>query len=183
MIAAPIIEIQEKERHDLFASLYERAFPMVAKFIRGRNGSLAEAQDIFQDALVIFYEKMLAGHIDLRVSEEAYITGIARHLWLKEHKQEARFISLDTFDQGIAIPDEYFAPVKETSLLSFLADAGRKCMDLLQAVYYKRSSLAELARVFGYSSTHSATVQKFKCLEKVRNKVKERKLHYEDFTE
>jgi len=44
-------------------------------------------------------------------------------------------------------------------------------------------SLQEIADEYGYSGVRSATVQKFKCLEKVRESVKEKSLVYDDFME
>jgi len=45
-------------------------------------------------------------------------------------------------------------------------------MDLLQAFYYFKTPMREIAEEFGYRSERSATVQKYKCLEKVRDTVK-----------
>ncbi len=50
------IEDVAAERKLLLMQLYQQAFPLVAKFVRNRNGSFEEAKDIFQDALVIYYE-------------------------------------------------------------------------------------------------------------------------------
>ena len=44
-------------RQQLFLELYQHAFPKVAVFIHKNGGNLDEAKDIFQDALVIYYEK------------------------------------------------------------------------------------------------------------------------------
>jgi hypothetical protein len=43
--------------------------------------------------------------------------------------------------------------------------------------------MKELADLFGYAGERSATVQKYKCIEKVRETVKEQSLAYEDFIE
>jgi hypothetical protein len=56
-------------------------------------------------------------------------------------------------------------------------------MELLSAFYYEKEDLQKLAQRFGFSGTRSATVQKFKCLEKVRETVKQKSLQYEDFME
>ena len=66
-------------------------------------------------------------------------------------------------------------------LLRYLEAAGKKCMDMLQAFYYDKQNMREIAEQFGLSGERSATVQKHKCLEKVRDKVKEKALTYEDF--
>jgi len=54
---------------------------------------------------------------------------------------------------------------------------------LLRAFYYDKLSMSKIANRFGFSSERSATVQKYKCLEKVRDLVKEKSLSYEDFLE
>ena len=63
----------------------------------------------------------------------------------------------------------------------FLQTAGKKCMDLLRSFYYDHLPLQDAATLFGFSGVRSATVQKYKCLEKVRETVKEKALTYEDF--
>jgi hypothetical protein len=41
--------------------------------------------------------------------------------------------------------------------------------------------MKQIAGLFGYSGERSVTVQKYKCLEKVRDTIKQNALHYEDF--
>lgn len=181
--SAPVMTTEAGDREEMFADLYERAFPQVAKFVSKRSGTLAEAKDIFQDALVIFWEMCQAEKTAFKVSEVAYVTGIAKHLWIRKYKTDQRLVPLNDFEQMLTIPEDYFPSGKQLKLLMFLENAGKKCMDLLSAFYYQASSLTEIRNRFGYSSIHSATVQKFKCLEKIRNHVKEKNLHYEDFTD
>jgi len=54
-------------------------------------------------------------------------------------------------------------------------------MDLLRSFYYDELPLNDIAETYGFSGIRSATVQKYKCLEKVRETVKEKALTYEDF--
>jgi len=56
-------------------------------------------------------------------------------------------------------------------------------MDLLRSFYYDKMPLTTIASTYGYSGVRSATVQKYKCLEKVRETIKEKALAYEDFME
>ncbi len=56
-------------------------------------------------------------------------------------------------------------------------------MELLKAFYYDDVPLKDLADSFGYSGVRSVTVQKHKCLEKVRESVKQKSLVYDDFME
>ncbi|MOA63021.1 hypothetical protein D3C78_1886090 [compost metagenome] len=56
-------------------------------------------------------------------------------------------------------------------------------MELLSAFYYERMDMKELGERFGFSGARSATAQKFKCLEKVKETVKQKSLRYEDILE
>lgn len=166
----------------LFEALYEQAFPAVARFVSSRKGTLDDAFDIFHDALVIFYEKTEAG-FTVTTSAEAYLLGIAKHLWLHRFTKERRSVSLDDAEKTITLPDDYFPKVNDVRLLRFLESAGKRCLDLLHAFYYNNQSMDQIAGAFGFSSGRSATVQKFKCIEKVRNTIHEKSLQYEDFLE
>jgi DNA-directed RNA polymerase specialized sigma24 family protein len=174
---------RSKVREQLFEGLYERAFPLVAKFVSHRKGTLQDAKDIFQDALVIYCEKLEDGGCIIQVSDEAYVLGICKHLWIRKHNRDRVTVSLDDFELSITIPEDYFPTIEEQKLVQLLSFTGRKCMELLKAFYYDKHPVSAIAATFGYRTLHSATVQKFKCLEKVRDTVKEKSITYEDFTE
>jgi len=174
------------QREKVFTALYQSAFPLIARYVSKMGGSLEEAKDVFHDALVAYYEKTRTGPLALQYSDKSYLFGIAKHLWHKRYHTLANtgtssqyFPEAETFLQ-----DDMESDAPSTSrLLQLLHTAGHKCMQLLKAFYYDKHTMKTLAGKFGFSSEHSATVQKFKCLEKVKNTVKEKALSYADFLE
>lgn len=176
-----------------FMALYQRVYPAVARHVAKRGGTLEEAKDIFHDALLVYYEKVFLGVTVLQHNDAAYIFGIARYLWARRYAQNLRHVSLDQLMAGFEAsdtdndwPDN---PSKEVTaaignrILHVLRATGQQCMDLLTAFYYEKLDMQALADRFGYSGTRSATVQKFKCLQKVKEVVKRKSLQYEDFVE
>jgi len=174
------ILLDAEEREKFFMELYKTSFPVIAKYISRRGGSFDEAKDIFQDAVVLYYEKLVENKLNLQVNEQAYLLGIARHLWIRKYNLNSRNIDID--EAGQLTEQEEPLPLTH-KLLDFLENAGQKCMDLLKAFYYDKLNMGEVAQQFGYSGERSATVQKYKCLEKVRDTVKQKALTYEDFLE
>jgi hypothetical protein len=71
----------------------------------------------------------------------------------------------------------------ESRVMHYLQTTGKKCMELLSAFYYDKLPMKQIAEVFGYAGERSVTVQKYKCLEKVRATVKQKALVYEDFVD
>ena len=116
--------------------IYERTFPRVAAFVSHMGGSFGDAKDIFHDALVIYFELSSDHHqIAIQITEESYILGIAKHLWIRKYKRDKNNISLSEIEKEINLPEDYFPTIENKRLLRFLESAGRKCMDLLRAFY------------------------------------------------
>jgi len=164
-----------------FEQLYESGFPRVAKFISKMNGSFQDAKDLFHDALVIYYEKTLDEKFTITTTEEAYILGIVKHLWLRKFKHDYNFVSLEDSEKEIVLPDTIDENPDENKLLQWLEISGKKCLDLLRHFYFENKTLREITTAFGYRNEHTASVQKFKCLEKIRDTIKEKAISYEDF--
>lgn len=161
------------DREKAFEHLYEEAFPLVARFISRMGGDLNDAKDIFQDALIAFYEKVVGENISIKVSASAYVLGIAKHLWNRRFRGRPGYFPLDEMESDVAVPEDFYAKSDwGTRLVKYLEVAGKKCMDMLQGFYYQSMNMQEIADAFGYGSVRSATVQKYKCLEKVREQVK-----------
>ncbi len=156
---------------DILPVLYEETFPVVASFVTKMGGSLEDAKDLFHDALIIAFEKNNAN--------PAYIVGIVKHLWVRKYKHQAHLVQLD-FDVEIEEEQNSFIASR---LLRLVESAGKSCLDLLSAFFYEKRSAESIAEEFKYSSAHSATVQKHKCLQKLRSFVKEKSLDYESFVE
>lgn len=187
MRTTPIMEKQEEAREQRLMSLYQDAFPLVARYISRMGGSFEEAKDLFQDALLIYCEKIQRGEVVLKYTEKSYLFGIARYLWNKRYHENNHQVPLDQFgadfDERLNLSDPGYEEISAPRLLRLLQTAGQKCMELLSAFYYERMDMKEMAERFGFSSPRSATVQKFKCLEKVKETVKEKSLKYEDILE
>lgn len=168
------------QRQQQFFSLYKNVFPAFARFVCQMGGNLDEAKDIFQDALLAWYEKSASTTLTIDKSETAYVLGIAKYLWIKRYNSALSQTVLSAaahFD----LPYLEEASPSEQRILKVLERTGRKCLQLLKSFYYDKLSAAKLAELYHFSGERSATAQKYKCLEKVRNEVKRQSLSYADF--
>ncbi|MCG8388784.1 MAG: sigma-70 family RNA polymerase sigma factor [Cytophagales bacterium] len=174
------MDTNKSSYEEMFIELYQEAFPPVAAFVSKHGGSLDDAKDVFHEALILYYEKSRTQI--LVKSRQSYLYGIARYLWFQKYRQS----SLLEQAQDLAhehVEDSSSSHVSTEKLLLFLEQAGQKCMEILKAFYYDRLSMDVLSSKFGFRGKRSATVQKYKCLEKVREEVKQKNMTYEDFLE
>ncbi|WP_422104021.1 RNA polymerase sigma factor [Winogradskyella sp.] len=163
------------ERKELIKRWYISYFPKVASFISKRGGTLEDAKDIFQESLVILYEKK---NTEFNLNEDAYLFGICKNLWFKYSNNTSKFQN-----GNMDFPELLEPSVDENRLIKLLNSAGKKCMRLLQRFYYDNQKTEIIREEFGFSSNHSTAVQKYKCLEKIRETVKQNSLKYESFFE
>ncbi|WKN33770.1 hypothetical protein PZB74_10585 [Porifericola rhodea] len=169
-------------RQALFTTLYRQAFPTVAAYLSRRGGSFEDTRDIFQEALIIYYEEVLSQQSRFIKNESAYLLGISRHLWLRRCRKALPTKSVEgKWVERYEQSEKRYASYQK--VLKLLASAGQKCMEVLKAFYYDKLPLSSIAQSFGYRGTRSATVQKYKCIEKIRSVVKEKSLQYADFLE
>ena len=171
------------ERKIVFTNLYESVFPAVARWISNKNGSFEDARDIFQEALIIYFEKTEDLAFQIKKEPEAYIMGIAKHLWVRKFNSNVRNMAFEELQEGINISEDHFPSLNLQKLYTLIQQSSQKCLNLLHSFYYEKLPMKEIARVFGYGSEHSVTVQKYKCIEKLREQVKQKAIGYEDFTE
>jgi len=169
------------DREQAFLTLYKQAFPAVAKYVSKLGGSFDDAKDIFQDALVIYYERSAVNALELKLDEKAYIFGIAKNLWAKKFRENVFLESVENCEMNFAHEED--TQPSAGKLMHYLETAGQKCMEMLKAFYYDNLPVKTVAELFGFSGERSATVQKYKCMEKVRETIKQRSLTYEDFLE
>ncbi|WP_449384784.1 RNA polymerase sigma factor, partial [Cesiribacter andamanensis] len=96
------------------------------------GGSLQDAKDIFQDALLCYFEKETEADLQLRSAPAAYLLGIAKHLWNRRQRKASRLVPLSELEPLLAPPPEQEPDVNSRRLLAYLEGSGRKCLDLLR---------------------------------------------------
>lgn len=164
--------------HESLVELYREVFPEAARLIKRLGGNSEEAKDAFHDALLIYLEREAKGVLQIHVSAKAYLLGTAKILWL--HSKNQYFDALPEDVEAFA-DEEIEAADEEKNVLPYLLLAGQKCLHMLKAFYYDNLSLRQIAAGFGFSSVRSATVQKHKCIEKIRTALKKRNVYEERF--
>jgi len=167
----------EQTENKQLEQIYRETFPKVAKLVKQLGGDLSAAKDIFHDALIIYLEKCRVNASHVHTSPQSYIVGIARILWARKFNDELKYAALD--DDAELISDFYQDKVNARPLLQQLRYAGERCLQLLQAFYYKQWPAQKIAETLNYGSPHSVSVQKYKCLEKVREQIKQTEIYEE----
>ncbi|SHI38291.1 RNA polymerase sigma factor, sigma-70 family [Hymenobacter daecheongensis DSM 21074] len=163
------------DREQTLTRIYQRAFPLVRHYVVQHGGTAHEAKDVFQDAVVVFYEKAVQESFVLSASVSTYLLGVCRNLWHRELTRRARLPLTDLTDehtQQVADAEPTADTPDSLAVLTYVEQLGERCKSVLLAFYYFQQPLEQIASTHHYASVRSATVQKFKCLERLRKSVR-----------
>ena len=85
--------------------MYQDLMPLIISIILKNKGTTNDAQDVFQDALMIIYQKAQNGDIQSIGSFKGYFIGVCKYVWMnklrRKHRQD---ISIDS-DHFHSLPD------------------------------------------------------------------------------
>ena len=162
-----------KKNSDLaFGVLYKSYFKYTKNFVQKNSGSLEDAQDIFQDALIILYEKLNADNFQVYTCLENYVTGIAKNLWLKKLRNyqfseeiSENYYQIHQAEINDAIENERNYVDK---LHDYISSISQHCQNLIQDIFMKNRSIEEIQNKYNYSTKQNAQNQKYKCVEQIR---------------
>lgn len=163
---------------DALTQLYRRYFPMVLHFVTSNSGSEDEAKDIYQEALIVLYEKVRGGSFELHCQLKTYVYSVGRRLWLKQLAHKSRFMVNDTeqaatdSDAVGQMSDDLTDHEERDRQFDLMADSldrlGEPCRTLLEDFYIRHLSMQDITEKFGYTNADNAKTQKYKCLMRLK---------------
>lgn len=153
--------------------IYKDHFNMIQSLIVNNNGSADDAQDIFQEAMVVLYEKVRTGSFELNCQLKTYLYSVSKRLWLKRLQQNSRLWSQEIDpDTTIQVDEEIATHEKRDAEFELMSQAiqrlGEPCKSLLEAYYLKKMNMQDIALQFGYTNSDNAKNQKYKCLMRLK---------------
>ena len=145
---------------------------MVQSLIVSNNGSADDAKDIFQEAMMVLYEKARLENFELNCLLKTYVYSVCRRLWLKRLVYQNRFSINDVQEETVAVDEDLEVHERKDQEFDMMEKAmgnlGEPCKSLLEAFYLQKRNMQEIALSFGYTNADNAKNQKYKCLMRLK---------------
>jgi RNA polymerase sigma factor (sigma-70 family) len=159
--------------HKSVETIYKLFYNMVQTLIVNNNGSADDARDIFQETVIVLYEKAKSGSFELNCQLKTYVYSVSRRLWLKKLQQQQKYIpNLIGLDETVPVEEEVDNHSQRNSEFQMMEKAllhlGEPCRSLIEAFYLQKKNMTDIAGHFGYTNADNAKNQKYKCLMRLR---------------
>ncbi len=171
-------EIRRGNSDGVLRFLYTSVQPKLTHWIMRNSGSEDEAQDIFQDAVLSFYEYVLEGKFEEGKSVDGFIFSIGRNKWINRAKQLNKNVSSTEFEESF-VADEVDAfsdansSDKSEKIESLLKKLGERCKELLTKSIFYNMKMVDIASTMGFSTADAAKTKNYKCKKRLMKMIKD----------
>jgi RNA polymerase sigma factor (sigma-70 family) len=149
--------------------LYKKYYRMMTKLVITNSGTEDEARDVYQDALIVFWQKATSGNLVLTSKISTYIYSICQNLWRKELDRKKR-LSNEEKDTAVSLDTDSLE--REKIIANCIEQLGETCKKVLTYYYFEEMSMQDIADKLGFANTDTAKTKKYKCKKKLDELVK-----------
>lgn len=159
---------------EILITLYKEHEEMIKQFIIKNNGSLEDAEDLLQDALVILWQNARKTDFELTSQPGTYLYSIVKNLWLKQWNKNKRLVD----DKNVhlkATDDSYAVDNGQLDLgivRKYLNDMGETCRQVLLMFYFDGFDMKTIAQANHFANPNVAKAKKHQCLQELAKRVK-----------
>ena len=171
--AEDIIKGIARRNSRVISHVYDSCYPDIRKLILSNRGNEHDVKDIFQEAMIIIFQKITEQGLIITVKFKTYLYSVCRFLWLQELERRSRKTS------GLTSVDEISAE-KESDNNKQLTEQriydghfielSNECQRVLN-MYFQKVSMEEIAVVMGYKNVQIAKDKKYRCKKSLMTKI------------
>jgi RNA polymerase sigma factor (sigma-70 family) len=153
--------------------LYRTQFSMTAAYIKQNSGTEEDAEDIFQEVVLVFIEVLKRDKFRGESSISTFLYSLTRNIWLNELKKRGRSKRRDEiFEKGKDPADEDVSHLivdreMKSRLLQLVDTLGETCKKILLAFYYENMAMKEILKTLDYENEQVVRNKKYKCLKQL----------------
>ncbi len=168
--------IQRGERNavnGVLKQLYMEYYPLVEKLILNNSGNRTSAADIFQESLIVFYNRVKEGKFNGASGIKTYIYAIARNLWLIELRRNKKVhLNFEGVLENYKNLEVNKEELNRKKIRLVLDKLNASCKEVLLDFYFGGLDMGEIRLKYGLGSEQAAKNKKYRCLQNLIKMVK-----------
>jgi RNA polymerase sigma factor (sigma-70 family) len=175
----PRLIIEGKESK-VFEYLYQKVYPLVKNYIKKNSGIAEDADDVFQDALLVFYKQVKGNQFDEKYKVFGYVYKISVNRWLNKINKDKRIqleediSELDQKNIEFERIDNSNDTKKQDIIVQLFKQLGEKCEEIMSLTTYYDLSIEDIQHRLEMKSEGSVKMQLKRCRDKLVELLKEK---------
>jgi RNA polymerase sigma factor (sigma-70 family) len=166
----------------VFEYIIKQNFRPIKNYVLLNSGNEADANDIFQEALIILYRKVKENNFKLTSSLNTFLYSIAKLIWLKELSKKSKSASITSEMDFLTESDDISELIDYNERLNLYRqkydELSDDCKKVLQ-MFLMKVSIPEITKIMGYSSEQHTRNRRYRCKESLIKRIRESKMYNE----
>ncbi len=145
--------------------IYHEYYYGIRQMILNNSGSDDDARDVFQEAMIVLYQKLKDTSFILTSSLNTYLYSVARIIWYRELKRRRDLHCVDEFDTLVEYQDMLEAIEKKERLQFFrekFEELSDDCKRILH-LFLNNIPIRDITKMMGYSSDQHTKNRRLRC--------------------
>lgn len=173
LLTSEILEGIRRNDPQVLRYVYQSYFKKVERFVTSNQGTSTEASDLFQEALIVVFQRVRQEGPTLTRSFRSFFLGVVRNLWLKQLEARRRTPFEELSDSGdidvFRVMDDLYSAYDEALLrqliYKYYSDLGEQCRTILE-LYARKTAIKDIAEKLGLTENF-VKKRKYECKEKL----------------
>jgi len=146
--------------------IYKVYYPLVENFVYQHGGTNDQAQDLFQEGMIIIYNKIKKGKLKLICKFSTYLYAVCKLHWMQEKRKDMQRMNMlkeapIAAEPTIAYGEETVDAAKQLFDKHF-KQLSPDCQTILN-LYFNKCTIDEIRTAMNYNTAHHAVDRKYRC--------------------
>lgn len=156
--------------------IYKNYLPIFLKNLNKNNRLYEEAEDIFQESIIVIYQHIQNNKINEETNFKSYFWSVFSNLTLAHNRKYLQNkINIDSDNEEDIIDEElnvqYVKNLRSKIYIDHFNRLKDECKKLLK-LFFKKMSIKKIAKKLGYKNEQVVKVKKYKCKDELVESIK-----------
>ncbi|KAA1243211.1 RNA polymerase sigma factor [Aquimarina sp. RZ0] len=140
---------------EVLKSFYKKNFKRIRNFVVMNSGTEVDSEDVFQDALIVLYQKLKSDPSSIHCSIHTFFYGVCKNIWRSKLRKKSNLPFIGDSDNLILdvnanIIEDIEKQERENLFRKHFLKLNNSCRQIL-TLYFEGKSVREIAMITKYS--------------------------------
>lgn len=147
--------------------IYETYYPVIEGLVVHNQGDREQARDVFQEAMIVVYNRIKSGNLQLTCKFGTYLYAVSKNIWMQERKKYLLHVEkLKHYPMVVNDPGPAEDPLLQKHLTQLFNkhfnDLSKDCQKIL-SMCFNHFTVEEIRIAMNYKDLHHAADRKYRC--------------------
>jgi len=151
--------------------LYKENIEKINRYISNNSGSMEDAEEVLQDALVVTFKKVRQADFKLTAKLDTFIYAVCRNIWYKKLRKKKIKVVDQEIDANRYVEDrelDFVIEEEESPILKYINQLTDSCIKILSMYFFEEKGIKEMTTILKYKNDQVVRNKKSLCLKRLK---------------